>query len=87
MTDVLDLGPTNSHGTSVRWKWDPAIFSGTTEYDAKKITTRLEELAFLNPGLQLAFQDARRGVGTLGSSCSRMDSPSTSSSSPGSGTP
>lgn len=64
VTDVLDLGPTNSHGTSVRWKWDPAIFSGTTEYDAKKITTRLEELAFLNPGLQLAFQDARRGVGT-----------------------
>ncbi len=63
-SDVMDLGPTAARGTAVRWKWDPEVFSGTTEYDAKRVAARLEELAFLNPGLKLLLQDTRRGVGT-----------------------
>lgn len=62
-TDVLDLGATADRGTAVRWKWDPEVFSGSTEYDAKRVATRLEELAFLNPGLKLFLEDTRRGTG------------------------
>ncbi len=46
-------------GTRVTWKRDLTIFSGVIEYDAGTITTRLQELAFLNPGLEVVFSDTR----------------------------
>lgn len=47
------LSPLGKTGTSVTWKWDPQIFSGTTTYDMERVGKRLQELAFLNPGLVL----------------------------------
>ena len=58
---VEDLGPTATPatGTRVSWKRDLTIFSGVTEYDAETICARLQELAFLNPGLEITFTDNR----------------------------
>ena len=58
---VVDLGPTETlaTGTAVQWKRDLTIFSGVVEYDADIICTRLQELAFLNPGLEITFADTR----------------------------
>jgi len=46
-------------GTEVHWKRDLQIFSGVTEYDRKVVAQRLQELAFLNPGLTLLLVDTR----------------------------
>ena len=59
VTDVTRSGETSATGTTVRWARDLTIFSGVIEYDADIIVTRLQELAFLNPGLTITFCDAR----------------------------
>lgn len=61
VTEVLCLGGTygNLTGTVVYWKRDLDIFSGVVEYEAEIIQTRLQELAFLNPGLKITFTDGR----------------------------
>ncbi len=51
---------TSHHGTRVRWQRDTSIFSGVLEYDYSMIATRLQELAFLNPGLEITFTDSRK---------------------------
>ncbi|MSE24702.1 DNA topoisomerase IV subunit B, partial [Lactobacillus curvatus] len=43
------------HGTKVHFVPDPDIFTETTVYDDKVLTTRIRELAFLNKGLKLTF--------------------------------
>lgn len=63
-TEVLCLGDLGEEdasmtGTVVRWTRDLEIFSGVTEYDRSRIADRLEELAFLNPPLQIHFVDSR----------------------------
>ena len=47
------------HGTRVHFVPDPDIFTETTIYDDKVLTTRIRELAFLNKGLKLTFTDKR----------------------------
>ncbi|CAJ1175828.1 DNA gyrase subunit B [Companilactobacillus paralimentarius] len=47
------------HGTRVHFVPDPDIFTETTVYDDKVLTTRIRELAFLNKGLKLTFTDKR----------------------------
>jgi len=58
--DVQDMGewfgPT---GTQVVWQRDLQIFKGVTEYDRKLVSDRLQELAFLNPGLKIVLIDER----------------------------
>ena len=49
----------DNQGTSVWFKWDPAIFSGVTEYDYKRVFARTQELAFLNAGLKIRLRDLR----------------------------
>ncbi|MBR0137206.1 MAG: DNA topoisomerase (ATP-hydrolyzing) subunit B [Erysipelotrichaceae bacterium] len=49
----------DEHGSVVRFKADPTIFTETTVYDYEKIYTRLQELAFLNPFLVIEFNDKR----------------------------
>ncbi len=49
-----------NHGTTVTWKRDLTVFTGVVEYDAKLVAGRLQELAFLNPGLQLHLVDHRK---------------------------
>ena len=48
-----------AHGTKVHFVPDPDIFTETTVYDDKVLTTRIRELAFLNKGLKLTFTDKR----------------------------
>jgi DNA gyrase subunit B len=48
------------HGTKVHFVPDPDIFTETTVYDDKILTTRIRELAFLNKGLRLTFTDKRK---------------------------
>lgn len=52
-------GKTKARGTSIYWQRDPEIFTGVTEYDSARVAQRLEELAFLNPGLTIHFKDER----------------------------
>lgn len=53
------LGKTKRRGTTIRFLRDLEIFSGVTAYDAKRVAKRLEELAFLNAGLVINFEDGR----------------------------
>ena len=53
------IGDTNLHGTTIRWKSDPEIFKETITYNYDVLLTRLRELAFLNPGIQITFRDER----------------------------
>jgi DNA gyrase subunit B len=47
------------HGSMVRFKADPEIFKETTVYDHDTIRDRLRQLAFLNKGIRLVFNDER----------------------------
>ena len=49
----------HEHGTKVRFKADPEIFTETTVYDYETLYNRLQELAFLNPFLTIEFTDDR----------------------------
>ena len=60
-TKVEVIGDINSsvHGTTIRWKADPSIFTVTTTYDWDILIQRLKELAFLNSGITIVFRDER----------------------------
>ncbi len=47
------------HGSMVRFKADPLIFTETTVYDHETLRDRLRQLAFLNKGIRLVFHDLR----------------------------
>ncbi len=49
----------HEHGTTVKFKADPIIFTETTVYDYETLYNRLQELAFLNPFLTIEFTDDR----------------------------
>ncbi|MDO5773053.1 MAG: DNA topoisomerase (ATP-hydrolyzing) subunit B [Spirochaetales bacterium] len=53
------IGETGLHGTTIRWKADASIFTETTTYNFDVLSTRLRELAFLNPGITIVFRDER----------------------------
>ncbi|HEX5177315.1 MAG TPA: DNA topoisomerase (ATP-hydrolyzing) subunit B [Chthoniobacteraceae bacterium] len=46
-------------GTLITFLPDPTIFTITTEFQLSKLGTRLRELAFLNPGLEINLVDER----------------------------
>lgn len=52
--------PLTEHGTTVHFYPDPDIFTETTVFDDKVLKKRIRELAFLNKGLMLTFQDKRK---------------------------
>jgi DNA gyrase subunit B len=58
-TGVEVIGESDKSGTLVKFKPDHLVFS-TTEFDPDIIERRLQELAFLNPGLTIEFEDRRR---------------------------
>ena len=60
-TKVEVIGDIDSsvHGTTIRWKADPSIFTVTTIYDWDILIQRLKELAFLNSGITIVFRDER----------------------------
>jgi DNA gyrase subunit B len=56
---VIGTCDPEKHGSDVRFKADPAIFKETTVYDHDTIKQRLRQLAFLNKGIRLVFNDER----------------------------
>ncbi|MEI8233217.1 MAG: DNA topoisomerase (ATP-hydrolyzing) subunit B [Verrucomicrobiota bacterium] len=46
-------------GTKITFLPDPTIFNITTEFQFSKLSARLRELAFLNPGLEIVLRDER----------------------------
>ncbi len=58
-TRVELVGEADKTGTLVKFAPDPEIFS-TTDFDSDIVEKRLQELAFLNPGLKIIFEDKRR---------------------------
>jgi DNA gyrase subunit B len=46
-------------GTSITFLPDPTIFTVTVEFQYAKLASRLRELAFLNPGLEIILTDER----------------------------
>ncbi|HEV2359189.1 MAG TPA: DNA topoisomerase (ATP-hydrolyzing) subunit B [bacterium] len=60
VTPLRVTGKSAKTGTSVTFKADPDIFD-ETEYEAKIIAERLDELAYLNAGLVLTLLDERSG--------------------------
>jgi DNA gyrase subunit B len=46
-------------GTLITFLPDPEIFTITTEFKFERLATRLRELAFLNPGLEISLSDER----------------------------
>jgi len=53
------IGKTKSTGTLVTFKPDAQIFTITTEFQFNMLATRLRELAFLNPGVEINLIDDR----------------------------
>lgn len=58
-TAVTEIEASELTGTEISWQRDLSIFRGVTEYDRRILSRRLEELAFLNPGLILHLVDRR----------------------------
>lgn len=63
--EITELGTAQS-GTQVRFMPDKAIFSTSIEFDVATLAQRLEELAFLNAGLEIVLTDEGKGVTTDG---------------------
>jgi len=53
-------------GTLITFLPDPTIFTITTEFKFERLATRLRELAFLNPGLEINLTDRTRRVAKKG---------------------
>lgn len=62
VADLKVVGETDRSGTTVHFTPDPEIFTETTEFDFSKLNKRIQELAFLNRGLNLSITDKREGL-------------------------
>jgi len=58
VTELKEMGPSQEHGTTVRFKPDTQIFESII-FDFNTISVRLRELAFLNRGLKIEVEDLR----------------------------
>jgi len=58
VSPLREIGPTKKKGTYIRFLPDPEIFSKTV-FDYKSLCIRLQELAFLNPGISIVAIDER----------------------------
>jgi DNA gyrase subunit B len=59
---IGDLQNKKHTGTLITFLPDPTIFNITTEFQFAKLSARLRELAFLNPGLEIVLTDERGEV-------------------------
>ncbi len=55
---IRDMDPAEGTGTEIRFWPDGDIFE-TTEFEYSTLESRLRELAFLNPGVEIALRDER----------------------------
>ena len=58
-TPLSVVGKTQKHGSKVTFLPDKRVFTYGTKFDAEIIENRLRELAFLNKGISISFQDKR----------------------------
>ena len=62
--DLKVIGKSSKSGTKVSFMPDPTLFTpekGGTEFLHETLLTRLRELAFLNAGVEIVFEDERLG--------------------------
>ena len=57
-TDLKSIGKTSKTGTMVSFKPDPTLFP-SVDFLHDTLATRLRELAYLNSGIEIAFEDER----------------------------
>ena len=69
LDDIKIIGDTEEHGTLVRFKADPTIFTETQSYDYDKLRDRIRQLAFLNKGVKMNLSDSRAEENTKTSFC------------------
>ena len=62
VADLKVIGETDRSGTTVHFTPDPEIFTETTEFEFTNLNKRIQELAFLNRGLNLSITDKREGL-------------------------
>ncbi|HEM3616851.1 TPA: DNA topoisomerase (ATP-hydrolyzing) subunit B [Streptococcus suis] len=62
VADLKVIGETDRSGTTVHFTPDPEIFTETTEFEFTILNKRIQELAFLNRGLNLSITDKREGL-------------------------
>ncbi len=58
VTDVIDLEPTDRHGTTTRFLPDTTIIQ-TLDYNFDTLAQRFREMSYLNKGLRFKFVDER----------------------------
>src|SRR5881392_4148888 len=59
LTVIGEIKNKKNTGTLITFLPDSTIFTITTEFKFERLATRLRELAFLNPGLEIALSDER----------------------------
>src|SRR5437660_1361875 len=59
LTVIGEVKNKKTTGTLITFLPDPTIFTITTEFKSERLATRLRELAFLNPGLEITLTDER----------------------------
>ena len=59
LTVIGEVKSKKTTGTLITFLPDPTIFTITTEFKFERLATRLRELAFLNPGLEITLADER----------------------------
>jgi DNA gyrase subunit B len=58
-TSLIPMGSIEKRGTCVRFMPDPEIFQETIVFSRDILARRIQELAFLNPGLHITLRDDR----------------------------
>ncbi len=61
VTELEVVGPAEGTGTAITFKPDPEIF-GEIKYDFNRLSRRLRELAYLNPGLRIRLDNRVTGL-------------------------
>ena len=59
LSTIGEVKNKTSSGTLITFLPDPEIFTITTEFKFERLASRLRELAFLNPGLEITLTDER----------------------------
>lgn len=57
---LSEVGKTDKKGTTVRFKPDPIIFTETVVFEHDILRDRLRQMAFLNKGIKIVFNDERQ---------------------------
>lgn len=60
--ELTCLGDTDHTGTVVTFLADPIIFEESQEYEFETLRTRIQQLAFLNKGIQFSISDSRNDL-------------------------